>query len=299
MKTLKRILAGTLALMSIFPVVKASEKSDSERISKTAIQKKYESEDSLIKRIAYTSIAGGMVVGAALDWAVRELWIKNDETRKYNEKILNASKYVSYYYSIDEIRCIIKNHYPQTRIGEDFKYLFKVLENVDTKDDPHSQEPINVILERVYDFIAGKSFLVSERDLYRIVRNIEGGHVTQSNLFGFSEKDLILDMAKLKFAPQNMGLDKLKIHIDCLYDIPRTLKNFKNIKYSNSEYRLKAIILNNSEDSSKSDFYVQENGKWYERSIYNRSLTREVPDEVIDGVCSGISKDIYLVYETK
>lgn len=294
MKKLKRILAGTLALVSIFPAVGA-EKFDDKELNVKVVNKKY--DPSLIKKVAGVSIAGGMVAGVALDWVIRELWGRTE----YNNKMLYASKYVSLYYSVKEIRDGIENYYPKTRIGEDFKYLFKILNNVDTSNDPHSQEPINAILERVYDFIFEKSPLVSERDLYLYVRDMERKYVSGSSVCYYEGcEKFILDMSSFvvkEFDCKQHSADKLRVHLNFDYDNPHALKNFKSIKGSKSTYSLAGIVVDDSKDSTKSVLYLKENGKWYRRSIYDRSLTGEVSEETIDDLCSHVRAGTYLIYQ--
>ena len=153
MKIGKRILAGTLALMSGLSCISAQEH-ESQDVPQKTVQK--ESVHDSVKKWSYSNVLKGTALGCVIGgitggiyWYVVNRKDEIDETRV---RLRRASNKVLYYYACPAMRNHIEKlskdeiYLENVKCLEAFTYLFKFLDGDEDRDDRRIRESLECIV---------------------------------------------------------------------------------------------------------------------------------------------------------
>lgn len=243
MKIAKKILAGTLALMSTFTAVSAEPvKSETSSSDSTSVNNKNPEGKSTKKKLAKGAAiaAGGAAAVAAVGGAIA--LIRNIfKTREIEENwdLSCVSRRVLWFYLTSEVReCVERNK--DTKLGEALAYLFDVLDGIEPVDKLRligSVECVNGytgVFRRKFEFGCGELNRVLMESLSKGISYYDVGY-------------LALDDISNKYS-QLSGLNDsymYSIRTDGIDDFSECKDNIMNVNSSDgsSSYSLKMIVV--------------------------------------------------------
>lgn len=252
MKLTKKILAGTLALMSAFTAVSAKPV-DKENLTNTSINSRdeqVERKSGSIKKKLAAGFAGtaGVVIGAV---ALFKYFLKQSEENKCAcdyDKILETLKRALLWFSVGQHDERVEN---LLKKSGDFECLFKAMENKGGKTV--DKQRIIQCLER---FSHDSDLAFSLINLRLNISAYCFGCNSFQNIIVDIGSSLLKDDSMCRFSSHNIFIVDVK---NC-----SGLKNFKKVKFSEiNDYSLKAIMIYNKEDLFSTKIYVMnKQNKW-------------------------------------
>lgn len=280
MKTVKKILAGTLALMSTFTAVSA-EPVKSEKV--TAVSENVKTEETkskhkIVEKVLNVGILGAATiatVGGTVVLAKNILKIREEYKERIQNVRLNVSRQIFLYYLIPEAKNFI-NNLKKTKQKESVKHLLDVLENERTM----SRRDFMRKLDRASGLPE-----ISEDKPWIIEEGVALNRCTIPKL------TLVFLIANASNYPTDTVIIDVK---SCINDL-KHLENVMEIRLDKTVYDLTSVVMCDEEDYCFTTAYVKhKDGKWHRHSF--EGFKETIDDDALRDKLSTTKQKVSLVY---
>lgn len=292
MKIGKKILACTLALMNSLPCIHA-EKYENQKAYQNSVQS---SSLGIAKTLAVMGVvAGGLsYLGCRLCKYVSD---RNEKINKTKRNVIKILVEISLWYCSPDIRDRVEAYTGDLKELKSLKYLFRVLDGVESSDDVRVKEA----LESLCDYYYGKS---RQSNAHKLSEEVSNMIYSVYSFFAIYSDALTVNVSYLldhgsgfPYACISHPQDRFCVMLSRgAADFPCSLDDFKVIEDKTNKgvhYNLSAIICKYSYDLYPT-IYMKCGEKWYMCSVFSGRV--EVSQETIDNLCKELKGNVDLIY---
>ena len=290
MKISKKILLGTLLLMSVFITVGAAGMAEIEKPTDYFISAK--DEESFGKKLdkdTPITLRGAVIVAVIVEIIALFRYSIESYILKDNRVLLKFSKKIFEWYLNPEVRKCIKK-YEDTELGKSLTYIFGVLDREESVDSKRIEENLAHVWH--YMEILGPASGCEE---LRRVLNERDREVVHHNIERLTPDNILKEHLPL---PMISSSGMYSICVGNIADFSKDKEKIMQINSSegNPVYNLKAIVLCDKNVGCFTTAYVkQKDGKWDIRSIYGTER-EPIDDDSIISILVNRGRIVNLIY---